>query len=219
MTDNPTLDILIPTIPHRHHRLCVLLEELERQWEQGLSVIVLRDNLERPGWASHGKRQDLVEAARGDYIVFIDDDDWVAVDYVAKIMAALRQDPDYVGFQVIYTENGTRNWLDDHSLRHGRFGQEGNMLLRDISHINPIRRRLASQVRWSSQSDEDWTNELRATGTVKTEVYIPEEMYHYRRDYGDGWLTERTPMALPLPEIPRYPWLTLIDQCRGAGSG
>jgi hypothetical protein len=207
----PTWDILIPTIPHRHDRLCELLAELDRQWQPGLTVRVLRDNLERAGRASHGKRQDLVQAARGEYVCFIDDDDWVAPDYVARIMTALGEHPDYVGFQVLYTEDGNRNYFDDHSLRHGRFGQDGEWLLRDISHINPMLRELALLVGWSDQTDVEWVDALRATGRVKTEVYIPAEVYHYRKSFSDGWLTSRTPMGLPLPALPAYPWLDVTD--------
>jgi glycosyltransferase involved in cell wall biosynthesis len=206
----PTWDILIPTIPHRHDRLCELLAELDRQWQPGLTVRVLRDNLERANRASHGKRQDLVQAARGEYVCFIDDDDWVAPDYIARIMTALGEHPDYVGFQVLFTEDGQQHYLDDHSLRHGRFGQDGNRLLRDISHINPMLRELALLVEWSDQTDEEWVDAVRATGRVKTEVYISAEMYHYRRSSSDGWLTSRAPMTPPLPAVPIYPWLEVI---------
>jgi glycosyltransferase involved in cell wall biosynthesis len=206
----PTWDVLIPTIPHRHEKLRSLLAEFDRQWQPGFGVRVLRDNLERPGPASHAKRQDLIIASRADYVSFVDDDDLIPADYVARIMTALAEGPDYVGFQVNFTEDGARNWWVEHSLRHGRWCANGGQMLRDISHLNPIRRELALLADWNGRTDEEWAEQLRATGRVRTEVWIPAEMYTYLKSSVDGWRTERQPMPEPLPSLPAYPWLKVL---------
>jgi hypothetical protein len=62
--------------------------------------------------------------------------------------------------------------------------------MRDISHINPIRRELALAVPMYGGFAEDsrWSGDLRRLGIVKTEHYIEEVMYHYlsRPDKTDG---------------------------------
>jgi hypothetical protein len=206
-----TWDVLIPTIPHRHEKLCALLCEFDRQRQPGFCVVILRDNLERAGAASHAKRQELTERSRATYISFVDDDDWVAPDYVRRIMTALGTGPDYVGFPVRFTVDGIPQNPVEHSLRHGCWEENrGGVMIRDLSHLNPVRRELALLGDWNDRTDEEWATMLRATQRVKTEVWIPDEMYFYRRSSTDGWRTERKPMDLPLPELPAYPWLEVL---------
>ena len=211
MTGEPFWEVLIATIPHRHERLCSLLASFGRQWQPGFGVRVLRDNLQRSGWAAYGKYQDLTEASRAEYTCFVDDDDEVAPDYVARIMEALETRPDYVGFKVYFTEDGRRNWYADHSLPHGGWYSSGNWLLRDISNLNPIRRELALLADWHEVTDVEWASVLRASGQVRTQAYIDAEMYRYYRCSTDGFITPREPMPEPLPELPSYPWLTVMD--------
>ena len=57
------------------------------------------------------------------------------------------------------------------------------LLSRDIVHYNPIRRDLALLATWGTDSPRrrpDWSADLRATGRVKDEAWIGEQMYHYR---------------------------------------
>ena len=52
------------------------------------------------------KRNNLITLAKGDYVVFIDDDDMVSDDYVELMLAAQRNKPDVITFQSEYTEDG-----------------------------------------------------------------------------------------------------------------
>lgn len=219
-----TWDLLLPTIPHRHEQLCALLAELDRQAQPGFGMLLMRDNLERRGNASYGKWQDLVELSRADYISYIADDDWVAEDFVAKIMAALETGPDYVGFQVRFTYDGELRIPVEHSLRYGCWAQSDGLLMRDIVHHNPIRRELALLATWAADhqsADVTWAADLRATGRVCTEEWIPEQMYHYRQS-SDTWTVRGSDgMPAPLPDdqiqpLPQYPWLTSYDTWSGA---
>ncbi len=81
-----------------------LLAELERQ-AKGLPVEVLAL------WDSHlltvgEKRNRLLDAARGRYLSFVDDDDWVAPTYVTDILEAAERGPDVVVFDQIVTIDG-----------------------------------------------------------------------------------------------------------------
>ena len=215
-----TWDILLPTMPHRHDQMCELLAEIGRQWQPGLGVIVYRDNLRRAGDASYGKWQDLQEMSQAGYISFIGDDDWIAPDFVARIMEALQGRPDYVGFAVKYTIDGAPAVPVEHSLRYDGWHDWPWLLARDIVHQNPIRRDLALLATWGTGhqgADRDWSAALRATGKVKDEAWIPEQMYYYRENPGSwskGACAARTPMpACDIRPLPQYPWLTARDEC------
>lgn len=217
-----TFDLLLPTLPHRHDQLCALLAEVDRQWQPGLGMLVYRDNFQRPGNASYGKWQDLEEWSKADYTSFIGDDDWIAPDFVSKVMAAMESGPDYVGFALRYTVDGVRQMPVENSLRHGRWENSPQMLWRDLDIHNPIRRELALLATWRTDihhADRQWADDLRATGKVLTEEYIPEEMYWYQ-ETSDSWTQRHVGgrMWEPLPAdqirpLPEYHWLSVRDEC------
>jgi len=223
-----TWDLLLPTLPHRHAQLCALLAEIDRQWQPGLGMILYRDNLQRPGNASYGKWQDLEEMSQADYTSFIADDDWIAPDFVARVMEAMESKPDYVGFGCRYTLNGQPQMPVENSLRHGRWENTGGMIYRDIVHHNPIRRDLALLATWvtgTQEADRVWAADLRATGQVQAEVWIGEEMYYYQEtsdaagdgNIGNSWSNWHGGLPQPVPEseiqpVPSYPWLTVRDE-------
>lgn len=212
-------DLLLPTIPHRHGLACGLLEEIARQHQPGLGVLVYRDNLQRKGNASYAKWQALQEMAGADYTSFISDDDWVAPDFVARVMAALETGPDFVGFRYRYTRNGERGPAVVHSLRYDGWASQDGMLTRGIGHYNPIRRELALLAAWQPVQDADrlWSAALHATGQVRTEAFIDDEMYYYQ-ETSESWSCRGESWPVPLPAdqirpLPSYPWLTVRDEC------
>ena len=213
-----TYDLLLPTLPHRHGQLCALLAEIHRQWQPGLGMILYRDNLQRPGNASYGKWQDLEEMSQADYTSFISDDDWVAPDFVARVMTALEAGPDFVGFRYRYTIDGHPGPAVIHSLRYNCWDFADGVFTRGIGHYHPIRRDLALLATWQPVQDADkfWAADLTATGKIRSEVFIDEEMYYYR-ETGESWSRrlESWPQPLPAGEIrplPSYPWLTVRDE-------
>lgn len=213
-----TWDLLLPTFPHRHDQLCVLLAELDRQWQPGLGMRLQRDNLQRAGNASYAKWQELQEASEADYVSFVGDDDFVAADFVSRVMDALQSRPDYVGYPVRYTYDGEPQTPVEHSLRHGGWYNTPSMLYRDIVHHNPVRRELALLGKWDTShigADVTWAQDLRNSGQVKTEVWIPDPMYYYQ-ETANSWSRNggATPAPLLLSEIkpvPDYHWLKVRD--------
>lgn len=208
-----TWDILVASIEHRTDMLDALLGELERQLVPGVGVIVFRDNLET---ALSNKCQRLLESSTAEYVSFVDDDDMVAEDYVQAIMEALKQNPDYVGFNVLYTVDGNPQLPALHSLKHGGWRSEADALYRDISHLNPIRRELALRSPWTGRDDHvcdaQWAAGLREQGCVKTEVYIPRDMYHYR--WRPAFSFQIAAAEAPLtehPPRPDYPFVTWVS--------
>lgn len=82
--------ILIAAIPERYHLAAPLLYSLlETQAVARIpdvEVLYLMDNRRR---SVGSKRNALLDAARGEYVSFIDDDDQVAIDYVNRIRNAI----------------------------------------------------------------------------------------------------------------------------------
>lgn len=210
----PTYDILILHIPHRDALLRDLLAELDRQMQPGVGVIVYRDNLEA---RYPRKSRALIEASRADYTSFIDDDDMVAPDFIARVTAALEGRPDYVGFPVRWTIDGVQQVPVVHSLRYDGWRNHPDMLERDITQFNPIRRDLALAGSWDHPDGADhgadghWAYTIRQTGLCRTEAWIDKEMYYYRFRSADSFLVPRQPMPGDrIPPLPSYPWLTAI---------
>jgi hypothetical protein len=87
-------------------------------------------------------------------------------------------------------------------------------------YYNAVRRDLAQMVRFRGPfCDTEWADDLRALGCVKTEVFIDEELYYYRRDSSDNFHTSRVPMPedeIPdLPSTDTYPFVRYVPDHAG----
>lgn len=178
-----TWTICIATLGQRREQLRRLLDVLMPQVDavQGVNVLAYFDNGEVD--LPH-KRQALLDAVTTDYVCFADDDDLVSEDYVSSILDALRQGPDYVGFEVGVWKNGRRFRLSDHSLRHGAWSRDGDVYLRDITHLNPMRTAVAKNADFTvtgrgGAEDRAWVDQIRAGGLLESEVVIDRVLYHY----------------------------------------
>jgi glycosyltransferase involved in cell wall biosynthesis len=174
--------ILICSVCVRTERLKKLLKDLSGQIgnRSDVSVLVSRDNCQMP---LGEKRTSLIEAATGEYVCFVDDDDLVASDYVGRIMEALESDPDYVGFKVRVYENGrSTGKVAFHSIKYPNWTEDGQGYYRHITHLNPIRREIALDgLPYTKGYGEDqrWSDAIWRTGKVKSEVFIDKVMYLY----------------------------------------
>lgn len=205
--------ILIPHMPHRHAKLIDLLAVLAVQMQPDVEVLIYADNLE----ASYAEKcQALADASTADYTSHLANDDSVSPDFIPRIMEALDQDPDYVGFRVRYTEAGVRQQPVIHSLQCGGWSDTVEGLYRDLMYYNPIRRELAQMVRFRGPfCDTEWADDLRALGCVKTEVFIDDELHYYQRDSSDNFHTNRQPMpADQIPPLPRQPFVRYLECSR-----
>jgi glycosyltransferase involved in cell wall biosynthesis len=174
------LSILIATISERFYQFCALDKELRRQandpLEQTVQVFSHRDMFKNIGT----KRNELLMAAQGDYIVFIDDDDTISSNYIAKILAATESNPDCIGISGMITTNGAdeRQWHI--SKDFGSWYEKDNIYYRTPNHISPVRRELALQAGFPEIAHgEDYEYSMRLLPLLKTEVKIEENIYHY----------------------------------------
>src|ERR1019366_10063498 len=99
-------------------------------------------------------RQRMTEASNALYTNFVDDDDLVAPDYVARILPLL-DGVDYVGFRLSLYNDGRPQSPTFHSLKYPNWFANATGLYRDISHVNPMRRELAVKCPMSGARGED----------------------------------------------------------------
>jgi len=82
------LSILTASIPERSGQRAILTEQLAQQiGDLPVEHLSFIDNRKR---SIGGKRDALLRIARGTFIAFVDDDDTVAPDYVASLVAAIK---------------------------------------------------------------------------------------------------------------------------------
>jgi hypothetical protein len=178
----------------------------------GVGAILYRDNLT----VSYGaKTQAMIEASTADYVSCVDDDDLLAPDGVARICAALRERPDYVGFDVAWTRDGVPQIPVRHSLSCPRWHNGEDMLARSVMQFNPIRRDIALDGTWEGgyEAEIRWGDGVIAAGRCKREVFIGgPPVYLYRERQMDTFKTARQPVPPGLiPALPAYPWLRVLQ--------
>jgi glycosyltransferase involved in cell wall biosynthesis len=181
------LSILICTIPERTRKLHKLLEHLRAQISTH-PVHIHTDPRPRAEVSVGAKRQSLLESAQGDYVVYIDDDDWVADSYVQKIIEATESGPDCIGFLIAV--KGLAGTAAIASRRYPTWANnvDGYDYVRSTYHKTPVKREHALAIGFKDMrfaEDHDYSQRLIASGLLKTEVFIHEQLYHYRYEYED----------------------------------
>jgi len=90
------LSILILSVPSRFDKLKALYNKLLAQvGNEDVEILVVIDNKKR---SIGDKRNDLVLAARGKYLAFLDDDDDVAGDFIPELVKGTETDADVIVF-------------------------------------------------------------------------------------------------------------------------
>ena len=174
------LSILTPAVPSRMAQLERLYEELV--WQiGGLAVehLTLLDNKQR---TVGEKRDALLRAARGQYVAYVDDDDWISRDYVAELVKAAKEGPDVITFLQEATVNGVTAEVE-HRLGNPNESFPGNgRIKRNAWHTCGWKRSLAIQSHFPASSfGEDWAfaAPLCAIPGLR-EVHIPTVLHYYR---------------------------------------
>ena len=194
--NTPILSILTPAVPSRLDQLATLCDEIARQiGDQPVEHLVLLDNKKR---TVGEKRDALLRMAHGQYVAFVDDDDDISRDYVARILSAAESRPDVITFQQHATVNET-DAIIEFKLGSPNEPFVGRMpfqkvlgkwqdttdsapiIKRNAWHICAWSRRLAIMSHFpASNYGEDWSFAalLCALPNLR-EVHIPEVLHFY----------------------------------------
>lgn len=177
------LSILIPTIPRRYKTFFPsLVDELLRQIgdRKDVEIVGLFDNkLRKIG----EKRQDLLNLAKGEYLVFIDDDDRVAPDYIVSVIDAIYGNPtaDCIVYDCIWTQNGETPRLCKYGIEYDYWLSADKKNWTGLpAHTMVYKSSIAKKHLYDHinyQEDVNWVR--RASKDIKNQVRINKVLYYY----------------------------------------
>ncbi len=176
-----TLSILICSLHSRANMVRELMAHLSKQGCPEVEIITNTDGKKK---TTGRKRNELVQRARGKYVVFIDDDDWVPEYYIAEMLRAAESDADCFAINGTMTTDGahetrwrlSRTYENIDTVENGR-----PMLLRKTNHITGVKRCHAIRAPFPDKSNaEDKAYSLGLAQFLKTEFVIDKPMYLYR---------------------------------------
>jgi hypothetical protein len=186
--------IMIPTIPGREQKLQHLIQSIHEFRQRicpalHIAIAVGFDNCE----VSIGtKRQNMLQAAEGRYMSFIDDDDKVTAHYFEDAAACIAGN-----FDCMRLRGQISQWTFTHSLANKLTDPMANetTFLRPPNHLNVMKADIAKTIKFrdaTSGEDLDWTIRLARTGFLRTEYQSDESRIHYLYDIGDRQMGEST---------------------------
>ena len=186
--------IMIPTIPGREQKLQNLIQSIHELRQRvcpalRIAVAVGFDNRE----VSIGtKRQNMLQAAEGKYVSFVDDDDKVTVHYFEDAAACIAGT-----FDCMRLRGQISRWTFTHSLANKLTDPMANetTFLRPPNHLNVMKADIAKNIKFrdaTNGEDLDWTIKLARTGFLRSEYQSDESRIHYIYDIGDRQIGEGT---------------------------
>jgi len=176
---NMLLSILVCTVTKRAHSFAPLIDSLSAQIDgkfPDVEIIYFGDNKKR---SLAKKRNDMIRCAQGDYVCFVDDDDIVSNDFVAKLRPALLKGPDIVCYTVTCSVNGGPavpvHFNKDFTCNANKPGLYERM----PNHLVPIRRELALMVPYENVRGEDSVYAEKIRPLIKTQEIVTDVLYQY----------------------------------------
>ena len=204
------LSILIPTLVNRRDMRVALVAKLVQQAktvavEDTIEILLDEDRGEK---TIGDKRTSLIQRASGEYIMFIDDDDDVADNYVESIVAACSNGLyDVVSFGgLVLNQDGTAKAFV-HSLRYSEYSEDKKLYYRPPNHLNAVKRSIAEKFTFSSKNygeDTDYAMYLAENKLLKSEKFLPYTLYQYRINPTGTCATEGVPEQPHVPATQRY---------------
>lgn len=151
----------------------------------GKEVEVLTDN--RSSIVSTGqKRNDLIARAQGDYVSFIDDDDFVTDDYVFWLLSGIEKEPDVVTMKGFMTTNGGARveWIIKLGERYeARKDADGiTRYYRFPNHLCAMKKSKIINFKFPHKwhgEDYEFALKIHESGVLKSEAHIDKQLYHY----------------------------------------
>jgi glycosyltransferase involved in cell wall biosynthesis len=181
------LSILVPTVPSRIELFYPkLIKNLVNQIKnyKDIELISFFDNKKR---TIGKKRSEMLNLAQGEYVVFIDDDDRIADDYISSIMEALYTNPntDCVVFDTICCVNGGNKKLCKYGIEF-EYGDilNGTEWRGKPSHTMVYKSSIAKKHIFKDlQNGEDYDWVKRAHLDISIQTRINKVLYYYDAEY------------------------------------
>jgi glycosyltransferase involved in cell wall biosynthesis len=181
------LSILVPTVPNRidNYYLRIMTDLIQQVAPYpNIELLALFDNKKR---SIGKKRDDMLGLAKGEYLVFIDDDDRLSPDYVKDIMDALSANPDTdcVVFDCICKVNSGPDKLCKYGIEF-EYGDilGGKEWRGKPAHTMVYKSSIAKRHPFTdmrSGEDVDWVK--RACLDIRNQTRINKVLYYYDAEY------------------------------------
>jgi hypothetical protein len=173
--------ILIPTMTGRELKLQILLENIHEKIRRicpslRYEICLAFDNRE----TSVGmKRQKLLQEAKGKYMSFIDDDDYITDNYIQDMFDTFQG-----GYHVMRLRGQIGKYTFTHSLENqlSNFMAKDDVFLRPPNHLNVIMTDVAKLIHFGDATrgeDLDWSLKLARSGFLTKEYQPDFNRIHY----------------------------------------
>jgi glycosyltransferase involved in cell wall biosynthesis len=173
------LSILIPSLYTRVAFLTRLLNILAIQNADCLNKTEILINTDNRIKKVGAKRNELLQAAKGEYVVFIDDDDTISEDYLLQVFKGINIGVDHVGISMMYQPDKGKHMLVRCSKDYTPCEKDG-VYLRMAQHVCPIKATIAKQIPFTEINfGEDTIYAEKVSKLIKTEHLIDKPIYFY----------------------------------------
>lgn len=197
------LSVLVPTVSVRKGLLSRLLWGLEPQLYKDVEVVICKGDTDPMG----KKYNRMFQEAKGDYVACVDDDDYLASDYVQQVLSAIEKgDFDYISYGILHTEDGrymsqvVSSKDGDHTWQKQPYGVLPKCVLK---------RSIAKDFEFPNHhsGDQEWARAIHLSGRVQSEYIIDRVLYFYDFDLeGTLGTTPGSPNVETQRDVGLYPY-------------
>jgi hypothetical protein len=178
--------VLIPTLSGREQSLHKLLQSISEKVQRicpelTYEVRLFFDNKEATVGA---KRQQLLQAATGKYLSFIDDDDDITDQYIEDLWTTVQGNYDVMRLYGVMSGHVFMHSLD---IKTTHFMASQTMFQRPPNHLNPVLSDLVKLVSFGDTArgeDLDWSIRLSRFGVLQSEFKSNPSHVHYIYNLG-----------------------------------
>jgi glycosyltransferase involved in cell wall biosynthesis len=182
--NNIKLSILICSVEteERQGKLKKLVYELHRQIsknyaEEIIEIIIDSDNMIK---SVGKKRNDLIEKAEGEYICFVDDDDFISENYLSSILNELNSGIDIILIGIDHIQNGINQIKIIPSLYIDNLKTNEGVFKTNHFHLCPHKKSIAKSVLFECVNfAEDMMYSQKMVRHITNSFLISEPIYIY----------------------------------------
>lgn len=161
--------------------LQAIYQQINEQLVESVEVITIIDNKTQTIWE---KRNNLISMAKGEYIVFVDDDDKISDDYISSLLVWIESWKDVVCFDAAISIN----WADYVPVKYSMYYNNANsnkVYYRKPNHLMCWKKDIATKIKYEDISYGEDTNRANAMlENISSEYLIDKCLYYY--DYNDN---------------------------------
>lgn len=181
------MSFLIPTIPGREPSLQRLVASIHEKMGRIAADLKyeIRLGFDNREMSIGMKRQGMVQAAKGKYCAFIDDDDEITDAYIEDLRETIRGN-----YSVMRLRGRISPYTFTHSLENKLSDSmaRGEVFLRPPNHLNPMMTDVAKLIHYRDATrgeDLDWTIRMARSGFLEREYRSDDSRIHYIYNMGE----------------------------------